>query len=75
LGKGKGEKFTTQRAAKVAAGGFPAVVGRHCAIELMRNDTPESGGIGASQLAENLARWQVQFQRDGTNTQAERGPV
>jgi hypothetical protein len=30
-----GEKFTTQRATKVAVGGFPVAVGCHRAIELI----------------------------------------
>jgi hypothetical protein len=33
-GKGMGEEFTTQRANKVAAGGFSVAVGCHRAIEL-----------------------------------------
>jgi hypothetical protein len=34
IGKRNGEKFTTQRATKVAPGGFPDAGGCYCAIEL-----------------------------------------
>src|SRR5208282_6639289 len=38
LGKGMGEKFATQCATDVGAGGFPAAVGCRRAIELTRGD-------------------------------------
>jgi len=37
------EKFTTQRATKVVAGGFPAAAGRHRAIKLARGS---GSGLG-----------------------------
>ena len=54
LGKGMGEKSATQRAAKIAAGGFPVAAGCRRAIELSQMSNRIKDAPNTIELAGNL---------------------